>query len=31
MIKCPHCGCTFEALFPREEVEEYVVWHLSDE
>jgi hypothetical protein len=24
------CGCTFEALFPRVEVEEYVVWHLED-
>ena len=24
------CGCAFEALFPRVEVEEYFVWHLED-
>ena len=24
------CGCVFEALFPRVEVEEYVIWHLED-
>ena len=24
------CGCVFEALFPRVEVEEYIVWHLED-
>ena len=29
VYKCG-CGCSFEALFPRAEVEEYSVWHLEE-